>query len=549
MKINFNPLSSKFDYTANKASEISDFDTEVSNNTDVSANTSARHSAVTLGTNTATALSLSGQELSIADVFVQLAGDTMTGQLNISPTALGDEQAFIVMGRLQPTGNEWGVAIQPVLEPTTDISFLYGSLNSAILEQSSFDVGTAIGCQYQVKIQTGYTGSITNAVALNVINPNKIEASASLVNNTGIQVGDLSQGSSINRAIRTQVSSGTGKYNLYIDGTADNYIAGFTGFGISTPANFIDVSYLHSENFNPPKAINATDIWSPTQTLAGNAFPTVFQLTPHYNSSFDNSGFLTGFRSFTYVDSTGALSIRNVDLLCSNSSTATVSNMRDIVVRSITNSSGTVDEYEAVLVQNSTGATTNRGFVQQGAGMINYMHGSLLIGTTGVARTAFSVADDLTPYLNNAYDLGNATYKWDDVYATNGTIITSDLNKKDSIQDSPLGLDFINALRPVSFKWKDYTTTEEQEELLGYDEETNEPIFVPSTVETTHTHTRPHYGLIAQDVKQVMDDLEIDFAGYIENDEGKGLRYTEFIAPLIKAVQELSNRVQELENV
>lgn len=39
---------------------------------------------VTLGTNTATALSLSGQELSLADVFVQLAGDTMTGDLIFS---------------------------------------------------------------------------------------------------------------------------------------------------------------------------------------------------------------------------------------------------------------------------------------------------------------------------------------------------------------------------------------------------------------------------------------------------------------------------------
>lgn len=36
---------------------------------------------LTLGTNTATALSLVGQELSLADVFVQLAGDTMTGAL------------------------------------------------------------------------------------------------------------------------------------------------------------------------------------------------------------------------------------------------------------------------------------------------------------------------------------------------------------------------------------------------------------------------------------------------------------------------------------
>jgi len=48
------------------------------------------HDAVTIGTNTASALSLSGQQISLGDKFVQIAGDTMTGSLNttgiVSPT-------------------------------------------------------------------------------------------------------------------------------------------------------------------------------------------------------------------------------------------------------------------------------------------------------------------------------------------------------------------------------------------------------------------------------------------------------------------------------
>jgi hypothetical protein len=47
------------------------------------------HAALTLGTNTATALSLSGQELSLADKFVQIAGDSMTGALTIG--SAGDQ--------------------------------------------------------------------------------------------------------------------------------------------------------------------------------------------------------------------------------------------------------------------------------------------------------------------------------------------------------------------------------------------------------------------------------------------------------------------------
>ena len=47
------------------------------------------HAAVTLGTNTASALSLSGQELGLADKFVQIAGDSMTGALTIG--SAGDQ--------------------------------------------------------------------------------------------------------------------------------------------------------------------------------------------------------------------------------------------------------------------------------------------------------------------------------------------------------------------------------------------------------------------------------------------------------------------------
>ena len=47
------------------------------------------HAAVTLGTNTASALTLSGQELGLADKFVQIAGDSMTGALNIG--SAGDQ--------------------------------------------------------------------------------------------------------------------------------------------------------------------------------------------------------------------------------------------------------------------------------------------------------------------------------------------------------------------------------------------------------------------------------------------------------------------------
>ena len=67
------------------------------------------------------------------------------------------------------------------------------------------------------------------------------------------------------------------------------------------------------------------------------------------------------------------------------------------------------------------------------------------------------------------------------------------------------------------------------------------------------TFARTHFGLIAQEVEQVLKDSSLtnnDFAGliYDEDSDRYGMRYHELIAPLIKAVQELSKKVTDLEN-
>jgi hypothetical protein len=151
------------------------------------------------------------------------------------------------------------------------------------------------------------------------------------------------------------------------------------------------------------------------------------------------------------------------------------------------------------------------------------------------------------PGADDTYDLGWSSYRWDDIYATNNVIQTSDQNLKTDIVDSDLGLDFINALRPVSFKWK------KSEE---------------------HPGVRTHYGLIGQEVEVVLGDAASDTALWIntliEADPGleftdpetgavtdsrpaveehyrQGIRYGELISPLIKAVQELTTRVEALE--
>lgn len=122
------------------------------------------------------------------------------------------------------------------------------------------------------------------------------------------------------------------------------------------------------------------------------------------------------------------------------------------------------------------------------------------------------------------------------MYINTSTIVTSDQNLKNNINTSDLGLDFINSLNPVSYKYNvggiDYVINNDG---------THTEVEVPGT--------RTHYGLIAQEVKQALDEAGVeDFGGWVQQEDNtQALRYEEFISPLIKAVQELTARVKALE--
>ena len=137
-------------------------------------------------------------------------------------------------------------------------------------------------------------------------------------------------------------------------------------------------------------------------------------------------------------------------------------------------------------------------------------------------------------------DLGTPNYgfRFDTIYAKNHMDVSSDKRLKRQIQKSDLGLEFITKLKPVKYKYK----TEQIK-----DQETGEM--------QTIDHTRFHYGLIAQDVKEALGDT--DFSGYVDpNHGGKNmpdgydrlaLRYGEFISPMIMAIKQLDKKLVKLE--
>jgi len=116
------------------------------------------------------------------------------------------------------------------------------------------------------------------------------------------------------------------------------------------------------------------------------------------------------------------------------------------------------------------------------------------------------------PGSDNSWGLGDGSFRWTAVYATNGTIQTSDVRFKTAIRDLDQGLSFILSLRPVAYRW---TVGD------GID----------------------HFGLIAQEVEEHLPQN----AGMVTGKDIKGMNYSEFVAPLILSIQQLTARVIELE--
>jgi hypothetical protein len=155
-------------------------------------------------------------------------------------------------------------------------------------------------------------------------------------------------------------------------------------------------------------------------------------------------------------------------------------------------------------------------------------------------------------------DLGAPVHahRFDTLWCRNAPDVYSDKRAKTKIETSDLGLDFINKLKPVSYKYKDVKILTDKLKNLDGDEE-NEDRENDELEITKETHGRTHYGMIAQDVEEVLKGK--DFGGFVDpnyalddEDEGKGelhmsLRYEEFISPMIKAIQEVDDKIEDLE--
>ncbi|MBF7093299.1 tail fiber domain-containing protein [Flavobacterium sp. ALJ2] len=137
---------------------------------------------------------------------------------------------------------------------------------------------------------------------------------------------------------------------------------------------------------------------------------------------------------------------------------------------------------------------------------------SMLTNTTAIGYGAKVSA-------SNEIRLGN--YTIGKLSAQVALTVASDKRYKENIKTMPLGLDFINKIRPVEY------------------------------IRKNNELKTKEWGVIAQELQQTLQTVNYNDAGLVQEDGSEdkmlSVRYTDLIAPMIKGMQELSEQNNKLE--
>ncbi|NOS86029.1 MAG: hypothetical protein HOP31_12880 [Ignavibacteria bacterium] len=369
------------------------------------------------------------------------------------------------------------------------------------------------------------------------------------------------------RSLRLESTTGpsTGVVYMGADKFLHNYGTGNTFLGLNagnftmTGNNNSSIGYLslfNNASGYQNSSLGYVSLYSNTTGYQNSSFGAVslYSNTSGYqNSSFGTgslSGNTTGYQNSSF--GSGSLSLNTAGYenssfgyLSLNSNTTGHRNSTfgaGSLSRNTTGNNNSAFGYNS-LVNNTTAAfnsafgVSSLHFNTNGVGNSAFGFSALSNNTTGSNNTAVGLGslsnittgqnnigigyDAIVPdgTLSNQVRIGNAgiTYAGIQVAWT----VTSDRRLKENIMLSPLGLNFINKLNPVS-----YTRKNDEKK-------------------------KTEFGLIAQEVDVVLKEEGIENAGIltVTNTGGYELRYNDLLAPMIKAIQELGEENKKLKDL
>jgi trimeric autotransporter adhesin len=169
-----------------------------------------------------------------------------------------------------------------------------------------------------------------------------------------------------------------------------------------------------------------------------------------------------------------------------------------------------------------TGKQADAGKIQYGgfgggANVVNIVGGGTAsLGTDRAIKLwsegGLAIKGNTLPDINNFYTLGSNTFRWKEIWTNAGTINTSDARLKTNITTLPYGLQQVLQMKPVQYNWKTNPTADLQ------------------------------IGFLAQDIKEIIPEAVVTPT----NGAPMGMKYTELIPVLVKAIQEQQKQIDDL---
>lgn len=353
---------------------------------------------------------------------------------------------------------------------------------------------------------------------------------------------------SSNRTERVQIrNNGDIFMNSTVNGTQFSLLkaTGNVGVGTASPAAKLDVrgdALINGltvgtgpNNIASNTALGKQALYHDSSTGSDNVAIGYYALSA--NKGYSNTAVGSGAMN---SNTTGYRNVANGDYSLAANITGSYNSAvgESALEKNINGNSNVAMGYEAMW--DNTSGTFNTGIGVQ----------ALAGNTVGAYNTALGMAaGNNSNNLSNAVAIGyNAkTNVSNRVLIGNGSISSiggqvgwtnfSDGRIKQNIRENVPGLSFINLLKPVTYNF----SLAKEYELTGK-ADTNQWDGKYDIEKINFT------GFIAQDVQAAAKKIGYDFSGVDARGNIMGLRYAEFVVPLVKAVQELSAKNGEMEN-
>ena len=324
----------------------------------------------------------------------------------------------------------------------------------------------------------------------------------------GINAGNLTMTGYNNTAsgAYSLLSNTVGSFN-----TASGYASLYSNTGSSNTASGAWSLYSNTTGYRNT-ASGYTSLYSNTEGYYNTAsgYTSLQSNTTGYSNTASGMQSLYYNTTGNYNTASGTDSLYNNTTGGSNTASGTDSLYNNTTGGSNT-ASGRYSLYSNTTGYWNTALGTNAG-ISNTTGSNNTFIGYYANASTGGLFNATAIGFNAIVDASNKVRIGNTA-----VTVIGGQVAwsnPSDIRAKKNIKDLSLGLDFITSLKPIEYTMKE-----------GDD--------------------RIHLGFSAQDIEAILGNKYSILGRGEDKDRMLSLRYTDFIAPLVKAVQELKVQKEE----